>query len=163
MTGKKLVAVLILVTGGCIYYFSGPKARKEFQSSASNEIAAKPHITELSTLAPPTATAALPAQKPTPQPATPVTETNVAAEKFNKMKIEQAETEKLKEFNKVHVARVSAQMKSDEIVSLKKSILNDQQVLKKIEKDGSNIELYQLVRANLEKRKSQNKEFIICR
>lgn len=136
MSGQKLAAVLILLTGGFIYYFSAPKTEKEFPSAAAVQITEKLQVSEPATIAQPAAKPTLPTPKISPQVSAP-------------------ETEKLKEFNRVHVARVSAQMKSNEIASLKKSILNDQQVLKKIEKDGSNIEMYQLVRANLEKRKQR--------
>ena len=51
-------------------------------------------------------------------------------------------------------------MKADEISSLKKSIINDQLIIKKIEKDGSSIENYKMAQSNLEIRKKRLQQLL---
>jgi hypothetical protein len=50
---------------------------------------------------------------------------------------------------------IYTRMKKDEISSLKQSIINDELLLKKIESEGSGIEDYKFISANLKKRKAR--------
>ena len=83
-----------------------------------------------------------------------------APDPAQKLKVEQVELELLKKLNKKEIAKIKIKMHKDEVESLKKSIINDQQALKIIEKSGSNIETYKLVESNLHKRKLRLKELL---
>ena len=83
-----------------------------------------------------------------------------APDPSQKLKVEQVELELLKKLNKKEIAKIKIKMHKDEVESLKKSIINDQQALKIIEKSGSNIETYKLVESNLHKRKLRLKELL---
>ena len=112
----------------------------------------------------------VPVPAPTPQPVVPVPPApERTAEKKEAAKPEsysepghdsnqQLELEKFRAMNQRDVARIKVKMRDDEMTSLKNSIVEDQETLKKIEASGTNIELYHEVKANLETRKKRLKQ-----
>lgn len=68
------------------------------------------------------------------------------------------EMERFKEKTKEHTKVLYQQMRDDEIESLKKSIENDEKLLKEFEASGSNAQDYENIQNHLEKRKNRLKE-----
>lgn len=77
-----------------------------------------------------------------------------------KLSLEHAELKRFNESNNIDIKKITRQILKGEIKSLKKSILNDQQTLKKIKKSGGGRETYRLVEKNLVKRKNKLKELM---
>lgn len=77
-----------------------------------------------------------------------------------KKTLDKAELEKMKAINRAYVVRMEKMMKTNEINSLKKSIEEDQVILKKIEASGTDIEEYKYVEKNLQVRKARLKELL---
>lgn len=69
--------------------------------------------------------------------------------------IDKQEMERFKEITAKNTKRIYAQMCKDEIDSLKRSIENDEKLLKEIEASGSNAKDYEYIQSNLEKRKKR--------
>lgn len=154
-----LVIIVFFATLAWIFVEKSKKLPQNEETVAAPELLAKPVVTEKDK-------EAREVTKPNPtaftapgEVVTPTTSQNDTS-KEDKTKIEQAELEKLKEFNKYHVSNVTLQMKNDEIASLKKSILNDQLIIKKIEKEGSRIEDYKMLQSNLEIRKKRLQQLL---
>lgn len=73
---------------------------------------------------------------------------------------DKAELEKLKELNRAYTVKVERMMKTNEIASLRQSIAEDEQTLKKIEASGTDIEGYKFVEKNLQARKARLKKLL---
>jgi hypothetical protein len=78
-------------------------------------------------------------------------------EKLNKP-MERAELQRFQELTKRQAIELRDDMKKSEIESLKKSIIEDQKTLKKIEASGGGIDAYKMVERNLDTRKRRLKE-----
>lgn len=73
-------------------------------------------------------------------------------------RIQQIEIEKNKELNEKNVKLIRAQMRQEEIASLKNSIVNDEKLLKEIEAQGTGADDYRYIENNLKKRRARLKE-----
>lgn len=160
MQNKTRIVVIIVffATLGFIYNEKSKQPQPPTTANAVTDQLAKPILTEsgkeVKAAAPSTSVKIAPEATSAPPP--------LPSESLNadKTKIEEGEIQKLKELNKIHVAKVTLRMKNDEIASLKKSIVNDQLIIQKIEKDGSSIEYYKMMQSNLDIRKKRLQQLL---
>lgn len=161
MQNKTRVLVFVVFCATLAFVYSAKKTPPQTAvTNSAFEISTKPAVSEVGSEA--GATVVKPATNGKPAPAAVITVPAAQQDtsKEDKTKFEDAELEKLRELNKTHVSRVTQQMKTDEISSLKKSIINDQLIIKKIEKDGSSIENYKMAQSNLEIRKKRLQQLL---
>ena len=72
-------------------------------------------------------------------------------------KLNTMELQQLKKLTEENSKRIYAQMRTEEIQSLKTSIANDEKILKNLEANGTGIEDYKYIEQNLQKRRKRLK------
>lgn len=159
---KKLIFAVLISVAAIFWSISQPNP-KEVETLFQNKVAAVPALPGATSVTKATA-APLPTAAKSPSTPTPLNVNSVPApvQPYNpgQEKRDQLELQHFKELNKPYVEQNLKKMKSDEIESLKKSIVEDQETLKKLESSGTDIDSYKFVERNLEIRKSRLKKLL---